>query len=59
RFERRFKRKREFKNSPRTLDLDILYFSAKSYNNEELILPHPGASSRPSVFIPLGLMKGI
>jgi 2-amino-4-hydroxy-6-hydroxymethyldihydropteridine diphosphokinase len=59
RFERRFKRKREFKNSPRTLDLDILYFSAKSYNSEELILPHPGASSRPSVFIPLGLMKGI
>lgn len=59
RFEMRFKRKREFKNSPRTLDLDILYFSAKSYNDEALILPHPGASSRLSVFIPLGLMKGI
>lgn len=58
-FETRFKRKREFKNSPRTLDLDILYFSAKSYNNDILTLPHPGASSRPSAFIPLGLMKGV
>lgn len=58
-FEMKFKRTREFKNSPRTLDLDILYFSAKSYNNDILTLPHPGADSRPSVFIPLGLMKGV
>ena len=58
-FEKRFKRTREFRNSPRTLDLDILYFSAKSYNNKILTLPHPGANSRASVFIPLGLMKGV
>ncbi|ARR01170.1 MULTISPECIES: 2-amino-4-hydroxy-6-hydroxymethyldihydropteridine diphosphokinase [Campylobacter] len=58
-FEKRFKRVREFRNSPRTLDLDILYFSAKSYNDNVLTLPHPGANIRPSVFIPLGLMKGV
>ena len=49
---------RTFKNAPRTLDLDILYFSKKVYKTPRLIVPHPGASKRLSVIVPLGLMRG-
>lgn len=55
-FERVFKRKRSFKNAPRTLDLDILYFNAKVRKKEKLLLPHPGVTKRISVIIPLGEM---
>lgn len=56
-FERVFKRKRSFKNAPRTLDLDILWHSAKTLpRDKKLILPHPGAMSRVSVIVPFGLM---
>lgn len=58
-FEQIFRRKRSFKNAPRTLDLDILYFSKKTRNSPRLKLPHPGASARLSVIIPIGSMKGI
>lgn len=56
-YESKFKRKRSFKNAPRTLDLDILYFSAKSRNSQRLTLPHVGANKRFSVIVPLGLMR--
>lgn len=49
-----FGRKRSFKNAPRTLDLDILYFSAKTRKQKKLILPHPGVNERISVIYPLG-----
>lgn len=52
-----FKRKRSFKNAPRTLDLDILYFNNKTRKDEKLIIPHPGVNSRLSVIIPFGMMK--
>lgn len=56
-FERIFKRKRSFKNAPRTLDLDILWHSAKTLpRDKRLILPHPGVMSRVSVIVPFGLM---
>ncbi|PSM51654.1 2-amino-4-hydroxy-6-hydroxymethyldihydropteridine diphosphokinase [Campylobacter blaseri] len=55
-FEKIFKRKRSFKNAPRTLDLDILYFSNKTRISKKLILPHPGVKYRTSVVLPLGLM---
>ena len=55
--ERRLGRVRSFKNAPRTLDIDILYFSGRSRNDVRLILPHPGAQSRASVILPLGTMK--
>lgn len=55
--ERRFGRVRSFKNAPRTLDIDILYFSGRSRNDARLVLPHPGARSRASVILPLGTMK--
>lgn len=56
-FEKVFKRKRSFKNAPRTLDLDILWHSGKSLpRNKMLILPHPGSMNRVSVFLPFGLI---
>ena len=57
RAELRFGRKRSFKNAPRTLDVDILYASAKVRACEQLVLPHPGACERISVILPLGEMK--
>ena len=56
-YESKFKRVRTFKNAPRTLDLDILYFSKKVYKTPRLIVPHPGADKRLSVIVPLGLMR--
>ena len=57
RAELRFGRKRSFKNAPRTLDVDILYASAKARPGSRLALPHPGANERISVILPLGTMK--
>jgi len=57
--ERRFGRVRSFKNAPRTLDIDILYFSGQNRNDARLALPHPGAKSRISVILPLGTMKRV
>ena len=57
--EKRFGRVRSFKNAPRTLDIDILYFSGRSRNDARLTLPHPGAQSRASVILPLGTMNRV
>ena len=57
RAELRFGRKRSFKNAPRTLDVDILYASAKVRPDGRLALPHPGVNERISVVLPLGTMK--
>ena len=57
--ERRFGRVRSFKNAPRTLDIDILYFSGRNRNDARLTLPHPGAQSRISVILPLGTMRRV
>ena len=57
RAELQFGRKRSFKNAPRTLDVDILYASAKVRSSSRLALPHPGANERISVILPLGTMK--
>ncbi|NLK67178.1 MAG: 2-amino-4-hydroxy-6-hydroxymethyldihydropteridine diphosphokinase [Campylobacteraceae bacterium] len=55
-YENIFGRKRSFKNAPRTLDLDILYFNTKVRKTKKLILPHPGVDKRASVVLPLGAM---
>lgn len=57
-YERKFGRVRSFKNAPRTLDLDILYFSGRYKKTKRLTIPHEGANKRLSVIVPLGLMKG-
>ena len=59
RYELKFKRERSFKNAPRTLDIDILYFSGRNRNDARLVLPHPGAQSRASVILPLGTMRHV
>jgi len=54
--EKHFKRKRIFKNSPRTLDLDIIFFETKKIYNNTLTIPHYDWKNRSSVFIPLLLL---
>ena len=53
-YELKFKRQRSFKNAPRTLDIDLLYFSTKCHNDGFCTLPHTGVSERISVILPLG-----
>ncbi|PAF52696.1 2-amino-4-hydroxy-6-hydroxymethyldihydropteridine diphosphokinase [Helicobacter sp. 13S00477-4] len=55
--ERRFGRskKREFKNSPRTLDIDIIFFNDLILKHPYLKIPHEKWNKRESVLIPLFL----
>jgi len=57
RIEKKFKRKREFKDSPRTLDLDIIFFDKIFYFKKYLIIPHKDYHERESVLIPLSFIK--
>ncbi len=60
RVEKYFKRKREFKNSPRTLDLDIIFYEKEEVSKAPtLIIPHPHWSKRESVLVPLKYLKGV
>jgi len=56
--EKRFGRKRLFKDAPRTLDIDIIFYEKQVMDSKVLKLPHPGWSKRDSVLIPLSYMKG-
>ena len=42
-------RKRTVKNSPRTIDLDILYYGDETIKERDLIVPHPMISEREFV----------
>jgi 2-amino-4-hydroxy-6-hydroxymethyldihydropteridine diphosphokinase len=53
--EKKFGRKRSFKNAPRTLDLDIILFNNVKINSKKLKIPHPFFKERDSVLIPLVL----
>ena len=53
RVERIFGRERPFKDAPRTLDIDIIFYENVKMDSEELRLPHPGWKERSSVLIPL------
>ncbi len=55
--EKRFKRIRSFKDSPRTLDLDMIFYDKIAISTKYLTLPHPHFSERDSVLIPLGLLE--
>lgn len=57
RYEYRFKRTRSFKDAPRTLDIDIIFYKNKKINTKKLIIPHKDWENRESVVIPLNLMK--
>ena len=58
-YEKKFGRKRSFKNAPRTLDIDLVNFSAKTKQSQRLRLPHPQAHARLSVILPLALIGEI
>ena len=58
-YEKKFGRKRSFKNAPRTLDIDLVNFSAKTKQSQRLRLPHPQAHVRLSVILPLALIGEI
>ncbi|WP_245892495.1 2-amino-4-hydroxy-6-hydroxymethyldihydropteridine diphosphokinase [Helicobacter valdiviensis] len=47
------KRKREFKNAPRTLDIDILSFKEKRINLAHMHIPHKEWAKRESIIFPL------
>ncbi|OIO00386.1 MAG: 2-amino-4-hydroxy-6-hydroxymethyldihydropteridine diphosphokinase, partial [Elusimicrobia bacterium CG1_02_56_21] len=47
------KRRRHFKNGPRTLDVDIIFYGAESISRPGLQVPHPRLAEREFVLIPL------
>ena len=51
--EKLFGRKRKEKNSPRTLDIDIISFDNLILNEKNLKIPHPALHLRPFVFLPI------
>jgi 2-amino-4-hydroxy-6-hydroxymethyldihydropteridine diphosphokinase len=53
--EKKFGRKRSFKNAPRTLDLDIILYNNIKINTDKLKIPHPFYKKRDSVLVPLAL----
>ncbi|GEM_PF-192748 len=57
--ERRFGRVRSFKDAPRTLDIDILFYEDRQVQRPELTIPHPRWSERLSVTIPLARMEAM
>ncbi|PTB83984.1 2-amino-4-hydroxy-6-hydroxymethyldihydropteridine diphosphokinase [Sulfurovum lithotrophicum] len=57
RVEKVFGRKRLFKDGPRTLDIDIIFYENVEMQTKTLTLPHPGWMQRTSVLTPLSYMK--
>lgn len=55
--EKNFGRKRLFKDGPRTLDIDIIFYEKVKLNTNNLILPHPRWAQRDSVLIPLAYIR--
>lgn len=46
-------RERPYRNAPRTLDLDLLWFDGRSIDTPELTVPHPRMHERAFVLAPL------
>lgn len=55
--EKRFRRKRYFKDAPRTLDLDIIFYDDIQIDTDRLTIPHTDWMNRDSVLIPLQYLK--
>ncbi len=56
RYENRFGRKRSFKDAPRTLDIDIIFYDNLKVNHPRLTIPHLSWNERESVTIPLSYL---
>jgi len=59
RVEKRFGRKRLFKDAPRTLDIDLIFYDDVTMTSPRLVLPHPGWMQRSSILIPLAKMRKV
>ncbi len=55
--EKIYKRERLFKDSPRTLDLDIIFYDKIKMSKNNLVIPHPHFHQRESVLIPLSYIS--
>jgi dihydropteroate synthase len=53
RIEQDLGRQPTFRNGPRLIDLDILFFDNLVHSSEALAIPHPALAERPFVLIPL------
>ena len=51
--EKKLGRKKTFKNGPRIIDLDILFYEHTILRQHDLIIPHPEIPNRAFVLIPL------
>ena len=51
--ERRYGRVRDVPNGPRTLDLDIVLYGNRGYDDDALTIPHPRMHERAFVLVPL------
>ncbi|HNQ61409.1 MAG TPA: 2-amino-4-hydroxy-6-hydroxymethyldihydropteridine diphosphokinase [Bacteroidia bacterium] len=51
--EKEFGRERVLKWSPRTIDIDILFFGKEIITTEELVIPHPMFHLRKFTLVPL------
>jgi len=46
-------RKPGFRNAPRIIDIDILFYGDRIVQSRELVIPHPRVSERAFVLVPL------
>lgn len=53
RIEKVLGRKPSFRNGPRPIDIDILFYDDEIMATESLVLPHPRIEERPFVLLPL------
>lgn len=53
RIERRMGRLRLFRNGPRAIDIDILFYNNQVMETPALTIPHPGLADRGFVLVPL------
>ena len=51
--EKKLYKNKIIQNGPRRIDVDIIFFNALKFSHENLVIPHPRASSRDFVLFPL------